>query len=116
MQGERIQILKMVEEGKITSEEAVKLLESIEDNPGPSAGVGGPRRMLRVRVVKDGHPKVSVNLPVNLAKMALKLASRFDERLVDIDVDDLVEEIRKGVDGPLIEVEDGSEKVIITVE
>lgn len=116
MQGERIQILKMLEEGKITSDEAVKLLESLEEHDRPAAGPAGPRRTLRVRVIEDGRSKVNVNLPVSLAKVALKIASNMDKRLSDIDVDAIVEEIKAGVEGPLVEVESEKDRVIVTVE
>ena len=47
---ERLQILKMVQEGKVTAEEGARLLEAVE---APDTGVetsGQPARWLRIRV------------------------------------------------------------------
>jgi len=115
MRGERIQILKMLEEGKITAEEAVKLLESIEGG-GPAPASTKPRRMLRIQASEAGEMKVNVNLPVSLAKVALKIAASVDKRLGDIDVDAVIDEIRSGVEGPLVELDDGGDRLVITVE
>ncbi len=115
IQSERIQILKMLEESKITTEEAIKLLESIEENErGPD--LPKVRRTLRVRVEEGGQAKVNVKLPVSLAKVALKIAASLDNRLSDIDVDEVVREISSGALGPLVEIEHEKDKVIVTVE
>jgi hypothetical protein len=80
---ERLKILKMVEEGKISPEEGAKLLaalsESAGNKSGSSAGAtssyanvrsAGGARWLRVRVtdIATGKQKVSVNLPIGLVK------------------------------------------------
>ena len=109
-----MQILKMLEEGKINAGEAAKLLQSIEESR-PDTPPGG-RRVLRIRVEEAGRPAVSVNVPVSLAKVALKIAASFDSRLKEIDVDRLAEEIGSGVQGPLIEIERDRDKVVVTVE
>ncbi|WP_027894075.1 SHOCT-like domain-containing protein [Calidithermus chliarophilus] len=78
-------IMDMVKEGKISVEEAVRLLEAIEPpatGPRAPAGVAvmappappapparGIARMLRISVNGEGI-KVNVNLPVSLAKFA----------------------------------------------
>lgn len=105
----------MLEEGKINTDEAVKLLESIEENQqGPVPA--GPPRALRIRVEEGGRPTVNVNLPVSLAKVALKIAASLDNRLSEVDVEALMAEIRSGVQGPLVEIEHEQDKVIVTVE
>ncbi|WP_018465222.1 SHOCT-like domain-containing protein [Calidithermus timidus] len=72
-------IMDMVKEGKISVEEAVRLLEAIEPQatsprtPGTVAVAVPPAKgiakMLRISVSGEGI-KVNVNLPVSLAKFA----------------------------------------------
>lgn len=75
-------IMDMVKEGKISVEEAVRLLEAIEPQatgPRPPSGAAvmappappakGIAKMLRISVSGEGI-KVNVNVPVSLAKFA----------------------------------------------
>jgi len=77
MSEERIRILKMVEEKKITAEEAAKLLEAIE-SPGSDIQ-NGRAHWLKVRVFQKGSekPKVRVTVPLSLLKIATKLGGKF---------------------------------------
>jgi hypothetical protein len=82
-------IMDMVQEGKITAEEAIRLLEALESGEpkaeGPAAGYAyelastppsarGIAKMIRIVIDggdKDGEDvKIKVNIPVSLAKFA----------------------------------------------
>lgn len=75
---ERMQILEMVEEGKINATEAMKLLDASKRNQReitPKKDV----KWLKIRVrTMDDKPKVNVNLPISLVGVGLKLAKIFD--------------------------------------
>ena len=68
---ERMKILKMIEDGKLSVEEGTKLLaalrEACSDPPRPPGMPGGPR-WLRIRVtdVRTGRSKASVQIPLAL--------------------------------------------------
>ena len=79
---ERVKILKMVEEGKITAAEGAKLLAALSESRQtarkPSLkGAGGSASWLRVRVTDmiTGKTKATVNLPLGLVDAGLNIAS-----------------------------------------
>lgn len=125
MNSERLQILKMVEERKITAEEAAKLLAALESPTRSNEVTTSTRaRWLRVRVtdIPTGRSKVNVNVPIGVISAAGKLGIRFGlKKHMDhegIDIDELIEAIRSGAAGKLVDVtnEEGSEHVEIFVE
>lgn len=122
---ERMQILTMVAEGQISAEEGAKLLAALDPDKIKKQGVsaiGGPSepRWFRVRVtdLETGRNKVSVNLPMSLVDVGKRMGARFAPELESMDVDDIVEQIKSGAQGKIIEVEDteGGERVEIYVE
>lgn len=127
MDAERIQILKMVEERKITAEEAAKLLAALETATPTRSNEIAPStkaRWLRVRVtdLATGRAKVNVNVPIGVISVAGKLGVRFGlQKYVDqdrLDIDELIEAIRTGAAGKLVDVtsEESSEHVEVYVE
>jgi hypothetical protein len=129
---ERMQILKMVEEGTITAGDAAKLLSALEngaqksDRPAVrvvSSSGNRTARWLRIRVTdSQGRQKVSVNLPLGLVNVGLKMGARFVPEMGEMDVNELMEEInaaiQEGTQGKIIDVEDheDGERVEIFVE
>ena len=68
---ERMQILKMIEEGKITAQDGAELLRALDqDNKPPTMSFKGASapRWFRVRVtdMATGRAKVNVNIPRGL--------------------------------------------------
>lgn len=124
---EKLAILKMVEEGKITVEEASKLLQSIEDKKQELAIITntGERtaKWIKVKVIDDEGTRVNVNLPIALVDVAFKIAkasdSNFDVRLgnIDLDIDAIVQMIKDGAEGKIVDIDtsDGT-KVEIVIE
>jgi hypothetical protein len=121
---ERMQILSMVSEGTINAEEGAKLLAALEPDKRKEVRVtaGGPSepRWFRVRVtdLETGKNKVSVNLPMSLVDVGTRMGARFAPELEDLDFHDIIEQIKSGAQGKIIEVEDseGGERVEIYVE
>lgn len=115
MRAEKEKILKMLEEGKITADEALKLLDTLE--PAIQAEPAKRKnKMIRIRVTSDGEQKVAVNLPISLAKVALKMASNFEPKVRDLDLDSIIDEVESGFEGRLVEVTDDEDKVEIFIE
>jgi hypothetical protein len=122
---ERMQILKMVAEGTITAEEGAKLLAVLEPEkkaPQVHMMASGPSepRWFRVRVtdLETGRNKVNVNLPMSLVDVGTRMGARFAPELEDLDFHDIIEQVKSGAQGKIVEVEDleGGERVEIYVE
>ena len=129
LQEERMQILKMLEEGKITAADAAALLEALETGAekaqenDQSPAPGQKARWLRVRVTDQatGKRKVSVNVPIGLVNVALKVGAKFVPELDEMDsaqVTEALEAIKSGAHGKIVDVEDDEdgERVEIFVE
>jgi hypothetical protein len=120
---ERLQILKMIEEGKITPEEGAKLLSALgkKSAPAPPPPPGGSdARWFRVRVTDadTGRSKVNVNIPMGLVNVGVRMGARFIPETSDIDLEELLEQIRSGAHGKIVEVMDdeSGEHVEIFIE
>ena len=122
---ERLKILKMIEEGKISAEEGSKLLSALSSGtrgPGGSTPgkVPGAGRWLRIRVTdtKTGRAKASVQIPIGLIDAGMKIGAHFAPEVEGVDMSNVMEALRSGVTGRIIDViddEDG-EHVEIFVE
>jgi hypothetical protein len=119
---ERMQILKMVEAGTISADEGAKLLAALEEGASkrePGAPSGQARWMrIRVTDLKTGRIKANVSLPMGLVNFGMKMGARFAPQMGDIDMDEVVQAVKQGAQGQIIEVEDeeDGERVQIYIE
>jgi hypothetical protein len=125
---ERMKILKMVEEGKVSAEEGAKLLAALAEGRkspggGSSAGPGGAAgdaRWFRVRVtdLSTGKPKVNVNIPMGLVNVGIKMGARFAPNLEAEQMEAIAEALKSGAVGKIVDVtdEEDGERVEIFVE
>lgn len=119
---ERLRVLQMLEDGKISPEDATSLLRALgQRQEAGHSRLGGPEsRYLRIRVtdLASGTGKVNVSVPLGLVSAGLRIAERFAPESQDIDFQDLEEMIISGAEGKLVEVMDAedNERVEIYVE
>lgn len=123
---ERMKILKMIQEGKITAEEGAKLLAALRESRKattnrPGVSLGGNKGWLRVRVtdMASGRTKVNVNLPLGLMDAGLRIGAQYAPELQDMDLDQLMTELKSGTtSGKIIDVidEEDGEHVEIFIE
>lgn len=121
---ERLQILKMIEEGKISAGEGAELLRALDRDGDqrtdePLKGASAPR-WFRVRVtdIGSGKSKVSVNIPMGLVNAGIKMGARFAPDLEGVNFDEVTEMINSGAQGKIVDVVDNEEgeRVEIFVE
>lgn len=122
---ERLKILKMIEDGKLSAEEGAKLLAALSEGrrppgaPMPPRPPGGPR-WLRVRVtdVRTGRSKASVQIPLDLVDAGIKIGAHFAPEVEGVDLNNVMQAVRAGMTGKIIDVTDGEdgEHVEIYVE
>lgn len=124
MDEEKTRILQMLRDGKISVDEALKLLEALEP-PRPSEEVPQTRpKWLRVRVTEANKekPKVMLNLPIGIVDWALKVGNKFIGMgavdLNGVDLEELRRAITTGMRGKILDVtdEDSNEHVEIEIE
>lgn len=122
---ERMQILKMIEEGTISASEGADLLRALDTGKQraasyePITGVSNPR-WFRVRVTDtaSGRHKVNVNIPIGLVQVGIKMGARFAPEMEGVNYEQIMEAIRSGQQGKVLDVtdEEGGERVEIFVE
>ena len=122
---ERLQILKMIEEGKITPEEGAKLLEAIKGGgravyaapPGAMGAAQGKWLVVRVTDMRSGRRKVNVNIPMSLVSIGARIGAKFAAP-VKVDLDEIINAARSGQQGKIIDIQDDAEgeRVEIFVE
>ena len=125
---ERMKILKMIEEGKISAEEGTKLLSALSQsrrgvgmpNPPRPPSAAGSARWLRIRVTdtRTGRSKASVQIPLALVDAGMKIGAHFAPEVEGVDMSNVMDALRAGVTGKIIDVvdEDDGEHVEIYVE
>ncbi len=68
MNEEKERILKMVEDGKISATDAIKLIEALERSDSRPSDRELRKKWVHIRVDKDGERNVDVKLPLSLLK------------------------------------------------
>ncbi|HET9922051.1 MAG TPA: hypothetical protein VFQ30_19615 [Ktedonobacteraceae bacterium] len=106
---ERDRILRMVEAGKVTAEEAAQLLDALaEEREHPLDR--SRSRTLRIRVTglnpKQQKFQMAATIPVSLIRISLRLGSRLIPQLSNSALEDLLRSIEHGASGRLLDVQD----------
>ncbi len=121
---ERMQILRMIEEGKISAGEGADLLRALDSADRTAAneplkGSSKPR-WFRVRVTDSttGRKKVDVNIPMGLVNVGIKMGAKFAPEIDGEQYEAIMEAVRSGQQGKIIDVfdEEDGERVEIFVE
>ena len=130
------QVLRLLAEGKIDADQAFRLLRALGDIPGTeSAPAGGrsdelpPRpeqlpdrlkgRILRIQVLSGGKTKVNIAIPLAIARMGkVKMGPsglvKGQLAKFGIDLDELLKTVDRS--GPIVDVSDHEDRVLIVVE
>ncbi len=118
---ERMRILQMIQDGKITAEEGANLLQALSSTPKPPpTSPARDPRLLRVRItdIASGKTKVNVNIPMGLVNVGVKLGARFTPSHADVNYDEIMDAIKSGASGKIVDLEDieSGEHVEVWVE
>lgn len=126
MLAEKMQILNMVKDGKVTTEEGIKLLDALDSKvqlSNNSVNISNKAKWLKIKVFDpEEKTKVNVTLPISLITLGVKLAGKFSPEfkeagLTENDMEEIFAAIKNGETGKIIDVdsEDGT-KVEIVIE
>ncbi|MEJ2010630.1 MAG: hypothetical protein P8X64_00215 [Anaerolineales bacterium] len=119
---ERMKILKMIEEGKISAEEGTRLLGALSKQKQRREGSAEDSpRWLRVRVLDlvSGKESVRVNLPISLVNVGMKMGARFiPDAEQETVMEDLAQALNQGMTGKIVDIidEEEGQRVEIFVE
>lgn len=131
---DRLEILRMVEAGTVSADEAGRLFEALDRTERSAAGITygnpaqqtmplpphppeppKPSRVVRFRVTEGDQPVLNLALPLGLLDSGIKIAKRFTGDLM-VDGGDLKQTVNEGFRGSLLDVNDGDQHVEIIVE
>ena len=110
------EILRLVADGTLSAEEADRLLAALDEAEGRGSNArargGSGERFVRIEVSEHGRQVVNVRLPIGL----IGAASSLVPGLAGGHAERIREALRSGISGPIIEVDDGGDRVVISAE
>jgi len=114
---ERMQILKMVADGKISAEDGSRLLKALEEGSRPKPP---PPRRFKVRItdLATGRAKVNLSIPMGLVDVGVKMGARFTPEMEGANFAEVIAAIKSGAHGRIVDMTDEGEgeRVEIYVE
>jgi hypothetical protein len=117
MNEEKMMILKMLQDGKISADEAAKLLESLDVGQKKEEGKATeePRKsegkFFRVSITDTttGKSRANIRMPLSVMGIGMKFGAHFAPQIDGMDSDQLMDAIRNGQVGKIIDVFDDEE-------
>jgi hypothetical protein len=111
---ERLKILTMIQEGKITAQEGLDLLSTLSDQADPMDAMSDSNlyrrspRWLRVKVTdtNSGKTRVNVRLPISLVNAGMKMGAKFAPEVDGMDMSMILNAIKDGETGKVVDVFD----------
>ncbi len=114
---ERLKVLKMVQEGKITAEMAAELLKALdstdkkretEEKGSVSFSGRNSGRFFRVRVTDTdtGRTRVNIRLPLGMVNAGMRMGMRFSPEVEGLDATRLAEALASGETGQIMDIYD----------
>ncbi|NLG88123.1 MAG: hypothetical protein GX494_02710 [Clostridiaceae bacterium] len=119
---ERMQILKMIEEGKLSAAEAMDLMNALEkDAADEELAPKKPAKWLKIRVkTMEDKTKVKLNIPISPVDVGLRLRAAYVTELKEagldqIDMKEVIEAVKNGAEGKIVDIEDEESQTKIEV-
>ncbi|MCF7944024.1 MAG: hypothetical protein K9L75_00635 [Spirochaetia bacterium] len=142
MTEERMRVLQMIADGKISAEEGAQLLESMGEEAADSrnshtelssyngaegqekgglSGIKGKKLRIQVRSRETGKVKVNLKIPLRLARIAEKFVPKEAKKEMEeqgINISQIVDSLDELEDATLVDVsdEDSGEDIRIYIE
>lgn len=112
IESERLRVLRLIEEGKVSATEGMDLLEAFGKSQKTKStskiGKTGPEWFrIRVTQIESGRPKATVNIPLGLAEWGLRIGAKYAPEIGDVNLAELYQMLdERGLDGKIIDVVD----------
>lgn len=122
-----MKILEMVENGKLSPQDAAQLLKAIEtaDEVTQLKPYKRSSQMFKIQIISSDGDKVNVQIPLEFAKIAMRSQkqglllshAKMEKMNIDVDWDLIMQMIDDGVIGELVNIETSDGDVVrITIE
>ena len=119
-------VLDMLEEGKISKDDAVKLIEALKENEVTETSAQekpAEKRKFHLIADKGDGKKVDITIPTSVLKFGLTIAKKLGKSTINIDGNEIPIDIDKinevlkdpSFSGKVMEAADGEKKVIIEI-
>jgi nitrogen regulatory protein PII len=110
-------ILEMVAEGKITADEGTRLIQALEtaEKSSTTPGRTGKGKFIRIKVNSGDGDVVNVNIPLALARVAMRFVpkeARAELADKDINLDEVIEAIMSGAEGSIVDIKSGDGDIV----
>lgn len=119
-------ILRMVEEGKITSTEGTELIKLIKEDDGgsPVHDTAYSKKSVRIKVLSNDVPKVNLTVPLQLVQVLINIGKGItsaipdaEKYIQDVDLDIIMEAIEQQIEGNIVDLEtEEGDRVLISIE
>lgn len=116
-------VLNLLSEGKISTEEAEKLIEMMQRKPKSEGTYEKNKKYAKVYIEKDGHEIVNLTVPMSFLEMLLRLSTTGKNSLniegeeINFDIEK-VKELIKDPEfyGKLVDIDSKEENVKVKIE
>ena len=120
---ERLKVLSMVADGKITPEVASELLRALDDadrpraatHAQPSTSRGGRYFRVTVTDTETGRTRVNVRMPLGMVNAGLRMGMRFSPEIEGLDGDQLMDALASGETGQIVDIYDDEDQEHVEV-
>ena len=115
MSDEKLQVLKMIEEGKITAEEGVKLLSAVESDNKVEVNKNVKYLIVKVEDLNTGRKKANVKIPFFLVNFGLKFIPSEAKGITQQEIDHILHMAKTGNTGEVLEVIDEDDNIRVKI-
>ncbi len=105
MSDEIKRILKLLEEGKINTDQASELIDAVKEEKAVSNSSMNDKN-LKINILRDGKKKANFSIPLRFAKAILKATGKLPVKVhgvKEMDLNALKNAIETGSDGKVLE-------------
>lgn len=106
MNDEIKRILRLLEEGKINSQQASDLIDAVKDEKNTSVQSAATDKNLKINVLKEGKNKVNLSIPLRFARAIMRATGKLPVKVhgvKEIDLKVLKNAIETGADGRILD-------------
>ena len=101
-----IEVLNLIESGKISAVEGLKLIEALRPQQPKATLATGRWLHIRVSDLQSNQQRVNINLPTSWIETGLRIGRKFSPELNEIEWPEILAAVKSGQAGRLLEVED----------